>query len=150
MNIKVRLASLDDLDWLASQSKLFCEFFGTKRSLFKDEAHTRACLKNTIENHILFVAERTDVGLVGFIGGIVMPHIFNPDITCLIETYWWVAEEYRGTRAGLMLLNEFVEYGKAHTDWVLMTLESGSPVSDRCLLKRGFQLKEQNYLLEVG
>lgn len=148
--MRVRLGNVGDIDWLVSQVKLFSEFFGTKRPLFSNEEYAREGLLKTMQEHILFVATHNDGTPVGFVAGYIIPHMFNPEISVLAETFWWVQPEYRGTRAGLMLLNELVAYGKEHTDWILMALEDGSPVNEKCLTKRGFVLKERNYLLEVS
>lgn len=102
-----------------------------------------------IENHLIFVAESSEAGRLGLIAGLVVPHVFNPKIQVLQEILWWVSEEYRGSRAGLLLLNEFVDWGKRNVDWIMFTLEKHSPVSDRPLIKRGFRSMETAYLLEV-
>lgn len=148
MPIQVRPATTQDLDWLIGQLKDFAAFYASKRSLFGEESYVRAVITSMIERHLVLVAER-GTELLGFIGGIVTPHFMNPDIQVLTETFWWVSPEHRRTRAGLMLLEAFVGYGKANAQWTQMTLEHESPVADRCLTKRGFQLKEHSYLLEV-
>lgn len=104
-------------------------------------------MKNHIDHHVLLVAE-SSAGIIGFVSGMLHQHLFNPNIIVLTETFWWVKEEHRGSRAGLVLLNEFTRIGKMKANWIAFTLEHHSPVNDRCLIKRGYAIKEHTYLLE--
>jgi hypothetical protein len=149
VNLLVRPASLDDIDWLLVQLQAFSVFQDTKRELFPTEAFAREALAGMIQNHLMLVADHPAVGPVGFISGYVLPHPYNPSIQMLSETFWWVAEEHRGTRAGLLLLEAFLAWGREHADWITFALEAKSPVSDDVLLKRGFKIQERSFLLEV-
>lgn len=146
--VSVRHAKEDDLPFILSELKSFSIFFDSKYSLFPSEELAYAGMKAHIDNHVLLVAE-SEEGLIGFISGMFHPHLFNPTILCLTETFWWVPEKHRGGRAGLVLLNEYTRIGKMKAHWLIFTLESHSPVNDRCLIKRGFKPKEKIYLLEV-
>lgn len=86
---------------------------------------------------------------VGVIAGMLAPHPFNPDLTVATELWWWVTPEHRGSRAGLLLLDDFDAWANANAELVNMTLEAGSPIGDKVLLKRGYQLAEHQYLREV-
>lgn len=153
--IKVRPAILEDMDWLLEQLKLFSSFYETKYPLFGEEDFVRNGLATMMTNHLVLVAEMFEPELltgkkpVGFIAGLLVPHIFNPAINCLSETFWWVQPEFRNTRAGYLLIKEFVEYGKKNVNWILCTIEENSPINPDALLFRGFKLKERNYLMEV-
>lgn len=85
----------------------------------------------------------------GFIAGFLYPHFFNPEIMTLMEVFWWVAEPYRQSRAGLKLFNQFLEFGKDRADQVIFTLEDNSPVKGSFLTKKGFRVKEHSFVLEV-
>lgn len=149
MSITVRQAVKDDVDFLLSQLAVFSDFYGTKKKLFPNEDYAREKLTELIKGHVVFISEKQGVGSIGFIAGILFNHPFNPDIRVLSETFWWVQEEYRNSKAGLMLLNKFTEIGKDSADWTTIAIEEKSPISDRVLLKRGFKPTEKNYLLEV-
>lgn len=149
MRINVRRAQASDTDWLTQELRHFAAFMDTKLPLFGDEAYVKKALSIMLESHLVLIAESETGKPMGFIGGMIIPHVFNPEIRLLSETFWWVAAEYRGSRAGLLLLNEFVAYGKEIADWVTVALEEKSPVDDRCLTRRGFRILEKNYLLEV-
>ena len=147
--ITVRPAYASDVHWMLPQLQKFSQFYGTKIQLFGDEAHARCFIENQIEQHLVLIADRDGTGPIGFISGIVTLHPYNPSIRLLSESFWWVDEEFRGTRAGLLLLEEFVAWGKVNCDWITFALEEHSPVRDKSLLKRGFHLQERSFLMEV-
>lgn len=158
--ITIRRAKLEDLDWLIGQLRLFSAFYDSKKPLFGDEKYVREGLTTMIDKHLVLVAVHradhldsrcgcTEGHPVGFIAGFLIPHVFNPAITCLSETFWWVQEEHRRSRAGYMLLKEFIEFGKKNVDWILCTIEEHSPINPSALMNRGFKLKEQNFVMEV-
>ena len=149
MHITVRAATYEDLDWLCGQLKEFARTYSTEHCLYGSEETVRGRLRFFIDGHVLLIAEREGFGPVGLIGGVVTPHLFNPDIRLLAEMFWWVDEAHRGTRAGLMLLNAFTDWGKTHADWITFSLETHSPVKVETLVKRGFKVKETGFLYEV-
>ena len=147
--IKIRPATTDDLEWLTTQLKAFSLFYGTKNGLFSTDEYAHEGLKTFMEKHVLLIADKDFVGPIGFIAGLVTPHIYNPTIRVLTEAFWWVPEEHRRSRAGYLLLKAFVDYGRVNADWILFTLEEDSPVNEFALIDRGFKLKERSYLMEV-
>lgn len=127
----------------------FNDFYATKTSLIHaDKSYSETFLKNIMNRHLLYICEKEEHGPVGFISGFVSPHHFNPSLKCITELFWWVTPEHRKGRAGSMLLDAFIEYGEKECDMILFTLEENSPVNDGFLVKRGFHLKEKNYLKE--
>lgn len=146
--VTVRPALASDAAWCVDQLKDFADFYNSQHSLFGDREYAISSFQNKIEKHLVYVAER-DGDLVGFISGYITPHIYNPQITVLTESFWWVVPEHRGSRAGYLLFKNFVEFGKENCDWVITTLESHSPVRDDFLLRHGFKLKEKSYIMEV-
>ena len=147
MSYKVRNATLDDIAWLLTQVKKFSDFYGTGKSLYSETAPET--LKFLIENHIVFICDKGQAP-VGLIVGLLNAHLFNPEIKVLTELLWWVDEEHRNGRAGLMLLNEFVKFGKEQADWITMSLVSNSNLNPKTLGKFGFKAVESSYLLEVN
>lgn len=146
--MEIRRAVPEDADWVLEELKKFSNFLGTKRNVYGDEDVCRASLLSFIENQMLLLAVNEETRL-GFIGGFLTPHLFNPKLMVLCEVFWWVAEEHRGTRAGAMLLGAFLEYGEANADMITFALEAKSPVNENTLLKRGFVLQERNYIKEI-
>lgn len=88
-----------------------------------------------------FVAKSGDV-CVGAIGGLHLPNIFNPNLSSLAEVFWYVLPEYRQTRAGILLLNTFVEKGAEIADDTTLSLLGSSEIKVATLEKRGFLLGE--------
>lgn len=149
MRVEVRKGTLEDIDYILSELKGFAKFYGTKKSLFGDDFdYMKATMSNIITNGVVFLAWRGEVRM-GFIIGLSIPHPWNPKIKLLAESFWWVEEQYRMSRAGLMLLDRFTEWGNDNVDWITFSLEHHSPVKDTCLLRRGYKLQEYNYLREV-
>jgi len=149
LDFVITQATLDDVPEILEELKAFSKFFGTKHELFGDYDYAEKVIQSFIKDHVFLIASKASGELIGLISGIIMPHQYNPKIMTLVESFWWVKEKYRGSKAGLKLLEEFITFGKENADWVVMTLEHDSPISDKCLLKRGFKPKEQSYLLEV-
>lgn len=148
MSMQIRHSTADDLDWLMTELKEFANFFGSKHSLFGEEQYWRDGLLMLMRDHLVLVAEDEN-GLAGLIAGIKTPHLFNPKILVLSETFWWVSPQRRTSRAGVLLLKAFMDYGKQNCDWTIITLEDESPINEKSLIKRGFRPKERSYLLET-
>lgn len=150
---RVLPARVDDLPWIVGQLEAFTRYFPSKKSLRGPDKFWADGLRTMIENHVFLIAWRIEsekaIAPVGLIAGTLAPHPFNPDLTMLCESFWWVAPEHRGSRAGLLLLNEWIKIGKEKADWVTIATEAISPVNERCLTRRGFRLFEKSYLLEV-
>lgn len=150
MGISVRSATLGDIDWILSQLKIFSKLYGTKRSLYGDEIHCREGLKRTIEGHVFLLAVREDDSPLGFIAGLISPHLYNPAIRMLCELFWWVAEDARTTRAGVMLIDAFIDFGKKNADWITFGITEETPINEVSITKRGFHAHERSYLMEVS
>ena len=154
MTITLRPAGEKDMEWLMIQLRDFDKFAAFKRSLVEDDAYARLALKALVDDHVCYIAvgdaPRQGGVRMGFIAGFVTPHAFNPRIRVLTEAFWWVPSEFRHSRAGLTLLNEFVKQGRERgCDWITFSLEHKSPVRPETLTRRGFAVKEQSFLLEV-
>lgn len=159
MSLLVRLANISDIEWLKSELKKFDEFSGSKLPLSGgSDEHKNNLLTNLITNHVLLVCDKLteSTGLgdpagmpVGLICGMFHRHAFNPEIKVLTEYFWWVQPEYRNTRAGLLLFNEFDRIGKeSGCDWVTFSLLPNSPVKKEFLEKKGYNLSEYAFLKE--
>lgn len=159
MTLVVRPAKITDIDWLLSQLKQFAAFNKTELSLFGGPPETQhQTLSNLIRNHVLLICEKQpEVQLedpdpawmpVGLICGALHRHMFNPEIRCLTEYFWWVDPDHRNSRAGQLLFKEFDLYGKELADWVTFSLLENSPDFSGYLEKNGFRLIEKSYLKE--
>ena len=149
MQIVIRKGDHSDIPKVLEELKAFSEFYDSKYNLYKDDETSSEIIKGIMDNHLFLVALSPEDELVGFISGLIHPHLFNPDIKTLSEAFWWVKPEYRNSKAGSMLLKEYIEFGKLNADWIICTIERHSPVNDETFLKRGFRLQEKSFLMEV-
>lgn len=149
MTFNIRRAEEFDVPWLYEELKQFDTLFGAKKSLVpSDEAVAKQSILNLVDKLIFLIVE-DESKQVGFVAAHLAPHLFNPEIMVLTEMFWWVTPSRRGSRAGAMLYSALMEIGEREADWVIMSLESASPVDPEMLEKRGFVQKERSFLLEV-
>ena len=138
---------MGDIPWMLGQLKDFSAFFGSAISLYDKEAAAHG-LENLIETGLVLVAEKKDQEQVGFIIGAMTPHLFNPKVIVLAQLLWWVDPARRKSRAGYLLLREFIDWGKKNADWITFSLEENSPLNEQTLIKIGFRRTERSYLIE--
>lgn len=153
MTTIVRKGDASDVDWIVSQLLEFSKLQGTHLSLFSTPEFASKYVEKIIQNQFIRVACACEGGIVyraGFITGMLVPHPFNPGIRTFAEQFWWVAPEFRKSKAGLMLLDKFMEYGELNADWVMFDTMCNSPVNDEIFLKRGFKKQFQTFLREVA
>lgn len=149
--IHIRRAVASDAGWILGQLRAFAVFFGTKRSLFpSDDEVALAIVHHLIASLEFFIAtDNRTLQPAGFIAGALGPHPYNPELRTLTEVFWWVSPERRGSSAGARLLDHFEHVGREKADWIIMTLEAKSPVDPATLARRGYQLHERSFLMEV-
>jgi RimJ/RimL family protein N-acetyltransferase len=149
MTTVVRDARPADIPWLIPQLLTFLASLGLP--LRPKEDHVTKSLERLMDQGVVLVAENSATGeLMGTIGGTINFHLFDPDRLVLAELWWWVAPEYRGSSAGLRLIQAFRERGLQDVDLVTMsTLETTHPGVGEHLERMGFQRREQAYVLDV-
>jgi hypothetical protein len=151
MQVTVRRAEAKDSRFIIDELRKFSEFFGTKKRLFGDDKYVFDGLMDMVTNHVMMVAEDADGSLMGFIGGYLLKHPYNPEITVLQEAFFWVTPERRRSRAGALLLRAFIDHGRQHATWITFALvEEKSEMREEHLTSLGFRLHERSYLMEVG
>ena len=82
---------------------------------------------------------------VGAIGGVLVPHIYNPNITVLTELMWYVLPEFRTGRAGLMLIKEFKNLAEERADEATLSILPSSDVKPETLSRLGFTFGEKAF-----
>jgi len=147
--MKVRRAETADFPWIAAQLSDFARSLNTVHSYIPatDEALLEE-VRAMAHRHVLLVAQASDGSLAGTIGGLLAPHPYNPAICILQERFWWVPVSQRGSRAGYMLLREFLAQGDLLAHITTMSLEYNSPVNDNILKRMGLKLQELVYVKE--
>ena len=144
----MRQAVVSDIPWLLEQLKEFETFFNSSLKMYPDPKYAEEFLMAFIGEHFFTIALDDDKP-VGFVAGFISGHLFNPKIRTLSEVFWWVSPEHRGSGAASMLMNEFIRYGKQHSDVIHFSLQENTPVSPNHLLIKGFKLREKCYVMEV-
>lgn len=146
--MEVLRATKDDIPWLASELRKFELSLGAKHSYIPPtEELLHQELQALLTDHVLLVAWERGVRM-GTIGGMRTFHPYNPHVSVLLERFWWVPEEHRGSRAGYMLLREFSNIGLS-SDLVVMTVLPDTPAGAAKLLDRlGYRLGEQTFIME--
>jgi RimJ/RimL family protein N-acetyltransferase len=149
--VRVRRARVDDLPWALEECRRLAQFYRIQRvSLFPADAREAAALLRTLmEHHLFLVAERDGVPL-GLITGSVSAHPCNQVVRVLGELFWWVSEQHRGSRAGLMLLDAFLEWGEANADLVVVgTIAGRTNIGAASMRRRGLHAHELSYVRET-
>ncbi len=148
--MNIRRATLGDLDLMAgAPAREFCEYASPGVPIY-NERRVREFLAQLIEKHFVILAEEDGV-VAGGLGALVHPHIWNPDLRCATECFWWVLPEYRRGRAAYMLIREYAAYiereGIAKANICLL---ERSDVSDRSLERFGFKPREHTFIKEMA
>jgi ribosomal protein S18 acetylase RimI-like enzyme len=146
-NWVVRKARHDDLNWLLEQTELFQNSIDAPVPFNKD--YMTILIGEFIDNHYALIVTNDGVPY-GFAAAMCHPHMFNPDFKIFTEVAWWVSEQHRNTRAGLILLDALEKVAeKEGADVIALSSEHNSPLALRAFTKRGYkalELKEYRWL----
>lgn len=148
---EVRQALHSEIPDLIGMAYYFAEKFGRKWSIMPVEHHAKKVLSDMIDHHVLLVSPCGD-GLAGAIGGRFHPHLFNPDVSCLTQLFWWVRPEFKNTSVGARLLDAYETVGEGHKNGVrqmIMGQRIDSPIRDLTWERRGYTLTETAWLKEL-
>jgi GNAT superfamily N-acetyltransferase len=111
-----------------------------------------ASFVNADLNERLILLLIVDDKIKGFIAARAQPMLFNPKITVASETLWWVEEEYRRSRYGLILFDAFEEWASAIGASTVAVSHFpntiGSSIS-KLYKKRGYKEMENAYIKEL-
>lgn len=147
MTYKVKLATLQDVDWIVKDAGYRMLHEEVKKPELYNVETIRGLVIKGISEHTVLIAYRNDKR-IGVLGAVLVPHYLNHNQFTLAEIMWWVEPEYRNGRAGLLLLKAFSEMAKRRASKAILSLLGTSPVSDETLARYGFKLTERNYMLE--
>lgn len=104
--LKIRPADPQDADQLLALGERFFEFSQFSGFVAFDSAGCKESVLSIIRDGIAYVAE-IDGEIIGGILGVIVPVWFSPRHVVAAELGWWIDEQYRGGRAGVMLLRAF-------------------------------------------
>ncbi len=101
--MEIRKATLADVPVIVAMSARFYPTTHYAEWCEMDEASVAGLATGLIENDVFYVAER-DGELVGMIGLMIAPFLFNQNRKFAVEIVWWVAPDARGSRIASQLL----------------------------------------------
>lgn len=149
MSIVIRPATQHDLASILVELKTAAESYNTHYKMYgSDQEFTKELVSDFIDRGVFYVA-LDDSQIVGFICGLLSPHIYNPDITCLTQFFWWVDYSFRSQGVGRLLIEQFIEYGNQHADWIIGVTNNLTPIDDKVFTDRGFVMKDKTFVMEV-
>lgn len=142
----VREATQEDVEWLVTIAAKRMLVEEVKKPHYYNASNIEKLVVLGIEHKTLWVVTK-DGELVGALGALSLPNVYNPTIKTLVELFWWVAPTHRDGRAGLLLLNMFIDCA-AKYDTSTLSLLFSSNVLQNSLEKRGYILSELGFVKE--
>lgn len=146
MTYTVRAPLYSDKEWVVGH----LAFQTLENDLKRPELYNEEQL-NTIFNTCFtkgkgWVVEK-DGKPVGVLGGILHGHIFNPEVPCFTVVFWFIEEEYRGSRAAWLLLKKLIEFKEFEEVEVALAVQTYSLNHDTLLKRLGFVEGERTFRL---
>lgn len=143
--ITVEELSMQDIDWFVDTVVKSMVVDELKRPELFDRPTLYNLVQVGVDAGSAFIARKGDEK-IGGIGGLLVPHIFNPNIKVLVELAWYVSPEFRRGRAGFMLVKAFVKKAEECADESTLSLLASSQVNHSSLSKLGFSANEVGFL----
>lgn len=144
----IRQATQDDLRRIVEMSEKFYPYtsYWTHSKIPFDADRVAVFASGLIDNGIFHVAE-VENQVVGMLGIILIPFMFNPEYIHAGEIIWWVEPEYWNTGIGAKLLQSIEapcqRVGATHIQMIDLPV---STVSAAALYEKfGYQLTERSY-----
>lgn len=141
MTMRVETLTEKDLEWFVEVAAVNMLIEEVKRPELVNIDNMYGLALKGIQDGTGFVVKSNEE-CVGALGALLLPNLFNPNITTLAEIFWYVLPEYRNTRAGALLLAAFSNKAEEVADEATLSLLGSSEVNIRTLEKRGFLLGE--------
>lgn len=141
----IRHAVISDVPAIVALVKLFYPNTPYAKQGDFDEATVTDLTINLVCSGIVLVAQREDSGeLVGILGTVIAPYMYNSNILGCNEAIWWVLPEYQKTGIGIKLLERVDQIRKLRgCKFFQMMRTADSPASiDSILTKAGFEPSE--------
>ena len=102
------------------------------------------------DNTTAFIAFDGDQA-VGICGGIVFPTFWDTSKLTASETWWFVRRGWRGTGAGLKLMDALESWAKDSGAWrmSMMMIEEIAPGIEKLYVRRGYRPRERTFVKEL-
>lgn len=147
----IRKATLADVPAVVSMSAKFYPTTHYAEWTEMDEETVADLASSLIAEHVFFVAESEAGELVGMIGVLIAPFLFNRGQKFAVEIVWWVAPDARGSRAAAALLaaiEQPVRDGGANRIQ-MVHMPNSPPQAAALYLRAGYVESEISYTKDI-
>ena len=108
------------------------------------------CLENS--DIVLFVCKDSSK-LIGVTAGLLFPLYFNHNYKVTQELWWWVEEEYRGSKAGNLMYNALENWAKekeANAMFMIALEDQKVDAMVKVYKRKGFVGTERTFIKELS
>lgn len=145
--VEIRLGKKEDFEEIYRMGKAFMETSDLIKSIGWERQSVKKLVDLFVENQsALGLVAEEDGKLVGMLGLLIAPHLFNNNVLVAEEIAWWVEPEYR-KKIGFQML-DLVEKilekrGIKHFGMKFLSNENLSPeIMERMYARRGYKKTE--------
>lgn len=143
----IRNATMDDVEVLTHMSRQFHEYAPHAAMINATDDELADAVRALMTHGCVLVADLHGE-VVGMLGAIINPIWFAPRVKIACELAWWVNTEYRGGRAGIMLVKAY-EAWAAEQNATVATMSSLqidlNNAVGKLLHKLGYKESEHTY-----
>lgn len=147
----IRKAELKDIPSIIRLIKEFFEESLNDYGLLLNDNSITETLENYIKNYIGIVVEENEK-VIGVVGGLVSPSIFDKTQLIGQETIWYVDKRFRNKIIGLKLMKAFEEECKKRGAYLIAMVHMGNlyaDILDKFYKHRNYKLLEIQYIKGV-
>ena len=130
--------SMDDLHYISTRVYQLAKQYG-------NVTEGRFPLEWAAKNGVIFLCRRKGQ-ICGWVYATLFPDLFNPGKFVLRQELLFAES---GSRASWYLINEFLDFGKRHANYVITMIGAHTNLTPRNLKRLGFKELETLYRLEV-
>lgn len=139
--METQLLNEEHLEWFVEEAAVAMLTREVCRPELVNIPHLYSLAKTTMQQGTSWIVLDKEKP-VGALGSLLVPNTYNPELTSLVELFWYVTDECRMTRAGFLLFKTFEQKAKESADEAVLSLLFSSKVRTETLEKRGFIMEE--------
>ena len=151
MIIREARLSPDDIEPLADLVEEFHNESLKEYKITYDRTTICHSIHQLIKDHLMLVALKQDK-VIGVIGGIIQPSIFNNQQIIAQEIIWYITKTERGGMAGIKMVQAFEKACKERGASLVMMIHMSnlsSEILSKFYWSNGYQNMETHYVKEV-
>lgn len=147
---QIRPASESDIPRLLEMGEKFYQTTHYPENVAPYDAETVEALIGMMRDGVMLVAE-VEGEVVGMVGLVVVPHLFNRNYKTACEIVWWVEPEHRGGGIAMQLMNaiEPAAKDKGAVGIQMALLSSSPPVAAAIYERLGYTHTESSYFKRI-